>query len=327
MKHKFKLALIASCMLGLCGNLYANKNEQALDQIVAVVNNSVITQTELNKATVKIKTQLLATHTPIPDNNSLHKQVLDQLINRKLQLDLAEQSNIKITDTDIDHAVERIATANKITSTQLYAAIAKQGISKTDYRNELKDEMSMQRVQQQAIGSKVNITPQEVDDFMRSAAWAAHNAKEYHLEDILIELPDSPTSQVIADARKRANALVAKLKTPGTLFREAALTESGGEKALQGGDLGWRKLPEIPSAFSVPILEAHENDIIGPIQTPNGFHIVHVAGIRNVNMQGDTNSQHAQVQQLLFERKYEESVQNWLAKVRSEAFINTPQEA
>lgn len=328
MKQWVKLTLALSGILVLCDRpLFASTNEQPLDGIVAIVNNSVITQTELRDATTKIKKQLVATHTPLPTIDALHKQVLDQLINRKLQLDIADQSNIHVTDKDVDNAVQRIATANKISSAQLYNELTKQGISKAEYRKELKDEITMQRTQQQALGSKINITPQEVDDFMRSAAWQEHSAKEYHLEDILVEIPDSPTSNDIMNAKSRANAILSKLKVPGTLFREAAVEDSSGSKALQGGDLGWRKLPEIPSDFSTPLLQAKENDIIGPIQTPNGFHIIHVAGIRSVGMAGNAEAQHKQVQQLLYERKYEESVQNWLAKVRSEAFINTQLEA
>lgn len=326
MRPWVKLIVILSCITTLYNAGAANAEEQSLDGIVAIVNNSVITQSELHQALTKVQKQLAATQATAPSLAALNKQVLDQLIVRKLQLDLAEQSNITVTDDDIDNAVSRIAKANKIAPQQLYQEVDKQGISKTEYRAELKDEMIMQRIQQQSIGSKITISQQEVDDFMRSAAWQFHNAKEYHLEDILIGLPDSPTSRDIQEAKKRANAILAKLQS-GTSFSKAAVEDSNGSKALQGGDLGWLKLPEIPTAFATPLLQAKENEIVGPIQTPNGFHIVHLAGIRSVDMQGNAVDQRKQVQQLLFERKYEEATQNWLAKLRSEAFINTHLEA
>jgi peptidyl-prolyl cis-trans isomerase SurA len=330
--HKyFHIFLILLCSLIISDTaIAATKTKShgvALDKIVVVLNNSVITQTELDEALLKVKSQLAGTHTPSPAPDVLRKQVLDQLINRKLQLDLAEQANIKTTDTDIDRAVNSIANRNHITSDELYTSVMNQGLSREDYRKELQDEITIQKVQQQAVASKIIISPQEVNDFMRSAAWLAHNTKEYHLEDILITLPENPSSQDIANAKKRADALLTKIHQ-GTSFREAAVSESGDSNALQGGDLGWRKLPEIPSAFATPLLQANDNDIIGPIQTANGFHIIHVAGVRKISeAKLSANAQHQQVQQLLFQRKFEEALQSWITKIRSEAFINTNPEA
>jgi peptidyl-prolyl cis-trans isomerase SurA len=299
----------------------------ALDKIVVVLNTSVITQSELNEAMAKVKNQLASTHTPSPEADVLRKQVLDQLINRKLQLELAEQANIKTDDADIDRAVNSIASRNHITTDELYNSVSNQGLSRADYRKELHDEITIQKVQQQAVASKIMISPQEVDDFMRSAAWLAHNTKEYHLEDILITLPENPSTQDIANAKKRADALLAKIRQ-GTSFRSAAVSESGDSNALQGGDLGWRKLPEIPSAFATPLLQAKGGDIIGPIQTANGFHIVHVADIRKTtDIKLTAATQHQQVQELLFQRKFEEALQKWITKIRSEAFINTHPDA
>jgi peptidyl-prolyl cis-trans isomerase SurA len=316
--------LITNCALAAT---QAKSKGVSLDKIVVVLNNSVITQTELDEAMTKTKSQLEATHTPSPQAEILHKQVLDQLINRKLQLDLAEQANIQITDSDIDKAVKSIADRNHISTDELYTSVANQGLSRADYRKELHDEMTIQKVQQEAVAAKIVMSPQEVNDFMRSAAWLAHNTKEYHLEDILIALPETPSTQDVASAKKRADTLLIKLHQ-GTSFRETAVSESGDSKALQGGDLGWRKLPEIPSAFATQLLQANNNDIIGPIQTANGFHIIHIAGIRkSADPQGSAASQHQQVQQLLFQRKFEEALQSWITKVRSEAFINMHPEA
>jgi len=302
-------------------------NSVSLDKIVVVLNNSVITQTELDNAITKAKNQIAASHTPFPTPDILRKQVLDQLINRKLQLDMAEQSNIHVSETDLDKAVSTIASRNHITTDELYTALSNQGMNRTQYRKELQDEITIQKVQQEAVASKITISPQEVDDFMRSAIWLAHNTKEYHLEDILITLPENPSTQDITDAKKRADELLIKIHQ-GTPFREAAISESGDSKALQGGDLGWRKLAEIPSAFANPLLQANSNDIIGPIQTANGFHIVHVADIRkSTAIKTSAATQHQEVQQLLFQRKLVEALQSWITKIRSEAFINTHPDA
>jgi peptidyl-prolyl cis-trans isomerase SurA len=134
----------------------------------------------------------------------------------------------------------------------------------------------------------------------------------------LIALPEAPTSQQIQDAKKRADTLLQKIHG-GLRFSDAAIAESSGSKALQGGDLGWRKLAETPTAFADQIINMQVNDIAGPIQTPNGFHLILLAGVRNTKGNALTNKQ---VEELLYERKMEEGLQAWLTKIRSEAFIN-----
>ncbi len=323
MKKWLNASLAILCIFLVNGYASGNTkgNEQSLDRIVVILNKTVITQSELDEAIDRIKKQLVATHTPTPPPNILRKQVLDQLINRKLQLDLAEQTGIHVTESDITQAINTVAQKNRIPVNKLYATVAEQGLNKQEYRKEIHDEIAINRIQQQMIGGKITVSPQEVDDFMRSAAWLSYNAKEYHLEDILIALPETPSAKDITEARARAEAALEKLHK-GVSFHQIAAAESSGSKALQGGDLGWRKLPEIPSAFASRLVEMKENDIAGPIQTPNGFHIIRVAGIRSVGMQGSKEEQRKQVQELLYQRKYEEALQTWTTKLRSESYIN-----
>lgn len=293
-----------------------------LDQIIVIINNTVITESELDEAINKIKKQLTAAHTTLPNADVLRKQVLEQLINRKLQLDLAAQYGIHVDEQDVDKAIQTIATNNHLSVATLYAEVTKQGLTRTEYRSEIHDEYLIHKVQQQSIGGKIRISDEEVDDFMRSATWLAFNGKEYHLEDILITLPESPTADQIGAAKKRAENIILKLHQ-GLPFRQAAVAESGSNQPLQqAGDLGWRKLPEIPTAFSSQLIQSKENDIFGPIQTSNGFHILHVAGVRNATLQGSPQEQRKKVQELLYERKYEEALQSWITRVHSEAFIN-----
>ena len=180
----------------------------------------------------------------------------------------------------------------------------------------------MQRVQQQAVGSKISISPQEVNDFMRSKTFSTSNTQEYHLEDILITLPEAPSPQDVAAAKKHAEDIMAKIHH-GMSFSQAAAAESGDKNALQGGDLGWRKLAEIPSAFASEIIHMKVNDLVGPLQTPNGFHIIRIAGIRNGGKEPSAAEQRSQVEQLIYQRKLEENLQSWITRLRSQAFINT----
>jgi len=304
--------------------VYATKeNIEPLDHIVAIINDAVIVESELVDAMQKIRRQLKAENTASPLDDILRKQVLEQLINKKLQLQLASQAGLNPSDEEIENTIQDIAKRNHLTVPQLYIELEKRGILRDEYRKNIHDEYIISTMQHQAIGQRITVSDQEVNDFMRSAAWLASTNKEYHLQDILIALPETPTPQDVLNAKKRAAALVEKLKN-GANFREISYAESGSNKALQGGDLGFRKLPEIPSAFSALILQANAGDILGPIQAANGFHIIHVVEIRNVSAEGKSKDQQKQqVKKLIFERKYEEALQNWLTKIRSEAFINT----
>ena len=318
MKQRLSIFFIV-LVCSLCTPLFAaiNQNEQPLDQIAATVNQNVITESELQDAITNIKNQLHRSNMAVPSEDALRRQVLDQLINRKLQLDVAEQNGVKISDEELDKGIALIASNNHITVNDLYSKLASDGVTRAEYRKEIKEEMIIQKVQQQAIGNSITVSPQEVDDFMRSAVWQSSNRSEYHLLDILIAVPDSPTAQQVLDAKKRAELLVQKLHA-GLPFEQAAIAESGDNKALEGGDLGWRKLPEIPAAFAEPLAQMKTGDIMGPLQTPNGFHIVKIAGIRSTT---SAPASHQQIEHLLFQRKYNESVQNWTMKLRSSAVV------
>lgn len=310
------------CLAHLNNAIAASKpTGEALDRIIAVVNDTVITQSELDTAIDSIKKRFSGGETPLPPEAVLRKQVLDQIINRKLQLQLAEQAGIKANDTQINKAIGSVASQNGVTVKELYQKVASTGMSESDYRKEIRDEIILQEVQQQEIGPRITIAPQEVDDFMRSADWKNYNNKEYHLEDILIALPDTPSSKDIELAKKQASNILSKIHR-GQSFQELALAESGGGSALQGGDLGWRKLPQIPSAFASALVQMKENDVAGPILTPNGFHIVRLIGIRETGKQNDGMSQRKQVEQLIYQRKFEEALQSWITKLRGTAFIN-----
>jgi peptidyl-prolyl cis-trans isomerase SurA len=314
----FSLILMSSAFLMLNAeaasqtNATPKKNTESLDRIVAVVNDSIITQSELNEAMQNIKKQMAASNTPAPSHEVLEKRVLDQLIDRKLQMLLAEQAGVQITD--------------EISVKELYSKVASSGVDVNSYHKEIREEMLIQEIQQHEVGAKINITPQEVNDFTRSASWKAFYNKEYHLEDILIALPEAPTPQNVAQAKKQAEAVLAQLHK-GKSFSQVAIAESGNTRALQGGDLGWLKLPQIPPTFSSELVHMKVNDIMGPVATPNGFHIIRLAGLRETTASVSAEAQRKQVEQLLYQRKLEEGLQSWVTKLRSEAFINTHPES
>ena|SRR3990167_8224320 len=318
MKILFIICTLVSAFC-LSFNTYANAPSQSLDQIMAVVNDDVITHTELNDAMATVKMQIKQAQQPMPSEKILEKQVLDQLINKNLQLQMAQQAGINITTEELNQAIQRVAQQNQLSVSALYDRLKEEGLSPAEYRHEIREQMTIQKLQQQQLAGKITVTSQEVTHFMQSEAWRANGSKEYHLEDILIPLPDTPSSDEVTAAKKQADSLLTRLKQ-GSRFSQLAQLESSGKHALQGGDLGWRKLPEIPSAFIEAVSTMKANDIAGPIQTPNGFHLIRLADVRALARQ-DATPDRKQVESYLLQRKYEEATQNWVSKVRSQAFI------
>lgn len=314
------MSLLSSCAI-ICTPSYATSNEKQLDQIVAIVNDDVVTRTELNRGLTVIKLQLSQENMAQPPEKVLEKQVLDQLINKKLQQQLAKQAGINASDQELENAIQSLAKQNQISVNTLYQRINNEGMTTSEYRNELRDQLTMQKLQQQEVVARIHITPEEVDSFLKSKVWQHSGSNEYHLEDILIPLSDTPSPEEIAKAKKHAQTLFEKINH-GSNFEEAAQAESGDNNALKGGDLGWRKLPEIPSAFAEQLLHMQTKDIAGPIQTPNGFHIIRLAGMR-ASASEQAAPDRKQIENLLLQRKFEEAVQNWVSKLRSQAFIVT----
>jgi len=317
------LTVIASVFLCI-GSVFAATKKESLDHIVSVVNDSVITQSELNDAMKTAKQQFAGHEDALPNEEALNKQVLDQVINRKLQLELAKQSGIHVDDAMLDKAISGIAAQNHITVDELYQKVAEQGLDKTAYRSELREEITLQQIQQQEVGTKITITPQEVDDFIRSKDYIAFNSKEYHLEDILVTVPEAPTPEDIAAAKQHAEMILAKLHQ-GQDFQSITLSATG-DKSVQGGDLGWRKLPEIPPEFANQIVHMKKSELLGPVPAANGFHIVRLSDVRSASMSGDKKALHKQVEDLVYQRKFAEGLQNWLTKIRSQAFISSEPE-
>lgn len=293
--------------------------EQALEQMVAVVNDDVITESELQHAVATAKVQMASQSMPTPPVKTLKKQVLNNLIDKKVQLQVAKQAGITVSDDELLQAITQVAKQNRMDVSELYQRINKEGITTDAYKEDMRQQIMLHKLQQQQVAGTIQITPQEVTAFMESKAWQNNSSKEYRLEDILIPFSEEPTSTEIAKARKRANSIYVDVKRNHKSFKKMAQVASKNKKALEGGDLGWRKLPEIPTAFTKAVSSLKKNDIAGPIQTPNGFHIIRLADVRFIA--DDSAPNRETVERLLLQRKFEEAVQSWASKLRSQAFV------
>lgn len=287
MKLKMIYTAIAAASICLINPVYAAKAADSqrieLDRVIAVVNDSVITESQLQQQIVSAQQQLRLSHTPIPKPAVLRKQVLDQLIDKELMTQIARQMSISIDDAELDKSIAEIASRNGLTIDQLRAELKKQGIDYERYRHDIREQMLVSHVQQTAVAGKINISEQEVNELAAQLAkrpTKANPSTEYQVQDILIALSSTPTTEEVQQKKQTAEALLAKLQK-GASFQQLAAEESNGQQALQGGDLGWRKLNELPELFAQQVKTMKPGDIAGPIRAPNGYHLIRLASVRN----------------------------------------------
>ncbi len=311
--------------LSLLSNLFfyshmANAAEQSLDQMVAIVNDDLITRSELDRELKATKMQMTQQSNNLPASEAeLKKLALNQLINKKLQLQLASQAGITISDQDVDKAIKTIASKNNVSVDELFVHVKQEGMSPDSYRTEIHDQIVMQKLQQHEIAGKVNVTPEEINAFMKSSGSQVSGDSEYRIEDILIPTSDTPSAQELSTAKARAESIVQKLQS-GVVFSKIADEQAKGAAALQDNDLGYRKLAELPSAFADTVAGMKKNGVAGPIQTGNGLHILHMTDLRSTNA-ANPLSDRKTVEAMLLQQKFEQAMQTWVAKLRSAAFI------
>ena len=264
-----RLALLCILLSGL--NIAEGK--QLLDKVVAIVNNGVITSSELDAQVELSKKQILAQKMQMPEESVLRKQVLQHLIDVDLQMQLAKQHGITVDSTELNEAIERVATMNNLTLSQLREEITKQGITWQEYRQNIRKEMLLSRLQQKAVGKEVQVTNEQVEQYLKTANTVDNSAVTFHLQNIVIPLNEEPTTEELKSARANAERLLAKIKK-GEDFSRLAIEESSGELALEGGDLGERHLAELPEIFAKEVVKMNVGQVVGPLRTGNGFQLI-----------------------------------------------------
>ena len=252
---------------------------QPLDEVVAIVNDSVITASELDAQVAVLRQQITAKNMQLPTDTELRKQVLQHLIDVDLQLQLAKNNGITIDSTDLNEALNKIATSNNLSLTQLREEITKQGLTWDGYRDNIRKEMLISRVQQKAVSKDVVVSTQQVEDYLKTSMVNNKKTQQtYHLQNIVIPLPEEPTSEQVKKAQEKARLLLSKIKQ-GADFSQLAIAESSGEYALEGGDLGERHLAEMPTVFAEKVVSMQVGSVSAPIRTGNGFQLIKLVSV------------------------------------------------
>jgi len=288
----------------------------SLDHIAAVINDQIITQSQLDQSAHEVALQLRGDHIALPSDKVLQRQVLQKLIYQALQIQLAQKMGISIDDSQLNQAVLSIAKRNKMNLAQFRAKLQATGVGYAAYRQLIHNQMLVHRVQQQFISDNITISDQEVNEYLRNYRHQRHSNSEYHVRGILIALPDTPTPAQVDQAKRQANKIMSLLHH-GANFSKVAMAHSDNEQALQGGDLGWRHVGSLPNAFARRIAAMKVGAVIGPIRTPNGYHIITLSGVRNMTHKLTK----AEARKIIFKRKFVEQRQVWLQKLHDRAYI------
>jgi peptidyl-prolyl cis-trans isomerase SurA len=269
-KNGLMTLMLVSLVFGQAANA-ALKIDDSLDRIVAVVNDEVITALELDKEIVQIKKQMRREQ--MPPEAVLRKQLLERMILRRIQLQMAKRGSIRVDDVTLNRTIENIAAQNRLSLSQFRDALTREGMDYEDFRENMRDEITINRLQQQQVGNRIVITQQEIDTFISNQALRSGKDKEYHLGHILVAVPEAASAEQIAAARSKAEKIVAELRANADFYQTAAAM-SDGQQALEGGDLGWRRAEALPTLFADWVVKQQVNSISDALRSPSGFHII-----------------------------------------------------
>jgi len=254
--------------------------EIPLDRIVAVIENDIIMQSELDTRLRTVVGQMQQQGVKLPSSSVLENQVLERMILTKIQLQRAEETGIRVDDETLNRTISNIAAGNKVSLSQFREILEKDGFSYEQFRENIRDEIIVSRLRQRQVDNRISITSNEIDNVLSNMEFQGKTETEYLLHHILISLPETPALDEEEQARLVAAKVLEDLRA-GQNFATMATTISDGQRALEGGNLGWRKKNEIPTLFSTQIATMEKGDISELIKSSSGFHIVKLADVRS----------------------------------------------
>lgn len=319
MKNLVKIITLASLLM-TNSLILAHAKEQQLDKVAAIVNSSVVLESEVQDLLENIKTQAKTSNQDLPSDKALRTQVMDKLINDSLILQIGERMGVQVSDAQLDQTISNMASENKLTLAQFREAIISEGGDYEKYRENVRTELISGEVRRNSVRRRIYISPQEVSNLLDLMKEQTNNDVEYHLGHILIEFPSNATQEQMSAAKVRAEKVI-ELLNNGSDFTKIAIASSGGDNALEGGDLGWKNINEMPTLFSELIAGKDKGTIVGPIRTGLGFSIVKVHDIRGrqiVEVE-EVKAKHILIKPsiILSEAKAEQQLQGFLDQINA----------
>lgn len=266
-----KILFIAAWLLTTV--LSSTSQAQPLDRIVAIVEDDVVLERELDNEVAVITNKLRGNNVTIPPEFILKKQVLERMIVDKLQRQLAARSGLQVSEETLRNSVAEIASRNNMSVEAFKQELISQGMDFKAFEDNLRNEVIINQLRGREIGARVKVTDAEVEHYMETQNKAGSNNNQYHLGHILISVSEGAAASSIQKAREKAEQTVIELRG-GKDFRETAISVSNDDNALKGGDLGWRNIGQIPTLFTDTVTTMKQGDVSDPIRSPSGFHII-----------------------------------------------------
>jgi peptidyl-prolyl cis-trans isomerase SurA len=277
-------------MLGLALAVAVISNGQAatpaqstdLDRVVAIVNTDVITANELAAKIAHIKKSLEQRHTQLPPEDVLRKQILERMISDEIQLQLAKASGIRVDDEQLNLVISNIAKSNSMSLEKFRQTLESQGYAFAKFREDIRQEVIIAQLRKNKVDNQVFVSEQEVDNQLGKLGDQKQIDTEYHLQQILIPVPETATPAQIETALHKAEEVYTQLNL-GADFAKMAISVSADQRALQGGDLGWVQQGQLPTMFADVIPKMKPGDISKPLRSASGFHIIKLLESRTQN--------------------------------------------
>ena len=258
---------------------------EMLDRVAAVVNDGVVLSSELDEQVAEITTRISGQGMEMPPAAVLRQQVLDRLVLQEIQMQRAQRAGIRINDEALNSALADVAQRNGIPLADLPKVLASQGVDYNAYRESVRREMTTQVLRQRDVLQRINVSPREIEQFIAKYTNRPSEANEYNLSHILIAVPQDPSTQQLEEAARRAED-VSRRARAGEDFAQLAIANSNSQTALEGGALGWRRGPEIPTVLADLVVQLKAGETSEPLRTPSGYHIVRLNELRGEAAQG-----------------------------------------
>jgi peptidyl-prolyl cis-trans isomerase SurA len=269
----FKLNVIMQLVLLSVASSVSMAEVALLDRVVAIVDDNIVLQSELEQRTANIYRQIQQSGTEPPEAEIVKKQVLDRLILERLQLNIGEKAGIRIADQEINQTIARIAASNNMSVEEYIAQISASGESVSRIRQEIKNEMIIMQVQQGSVMRGIQISEQELNNFLNSEEGKLVSSPDVLISQILLSAPSTATVIELENTKNKLSKITQQL-SEGADFKQLAIANSDDQSALEGGNLGWRKLAQLPILFSEAIEKLEPGEVSDPIRSGAGFHLL-----------------------------------------------------
>ncbi|WP_426347067.1 peptidylprolyl isomerase SurA [Cronobacter universalis] len=265
---------------------------QVVDKVAAVVNNGVVLESDVDGLMQSVKLNANQAGQQLPDDSTLRHQILERLIMDQIMLQMGQKMGVKVSDDQLDQAIANIAKQNNMTLDQMRSRLAYDGLNYNTYRAQIRKEMIISEVRNNEVRRRVTILPQEVETLAEQVGNQNDASTELNLSHILIPLPENPTADQVSEAEAQARSIIDQARNGGD-FGKLAITYSADQQALKGGQMGWGRIQELPSVFAQALSTAKKGDVIGPIRSGVGFHIIKVNDLRGQSQTVSVTEVHA----------------------------------